>query len=158
MSKHKTMKKISMKTVLIVSILLCLSCNVGVITPTAEIADPSLPEIAMMRADPHWGTVVIYNPDICEEIGEACGFFRLHAFAHAHLNHTLLASPQNYPTSIEAEADCWAAKYGKINEVSAVVKLFLDKDRNPSWKIHGDPIKRAEKIRACAMQTGKWSE
>jgi hypothetical protein len=85
------------------------------ISPLWEIPDPHLQEIAMIRADPHWGAAVIYNPDTCKDIGEACGFFRLHAFAHSHLNHTLLAKPSAYPASLEAQADCWAAKYGKSN-------------------------------------------
>ena len=152
------MKYIFVKILLFVAFLLCLSCRGGVITPSLEIPDPNLPEIAMIRTFRDTKTAVIYNPETCKEIGEACGFFRLHAFAHSHLNHLILAHPSDYPASLEAQADCWAAKYGKANEVSAAVQLFLDEDRNPAWKIHGDLLKRAEKIRACAAQVGKWTE
>jgi len=146
------MKFFSTGLILAASLMFCSACNRVTISPSSEIPDPHLDEIAMVRADPHWGAVVIYNPDTCKEIGEACGFFRLHAFAHRHLNHTLLASPKQYPASLEAQADCWAAKYGKTNEVKAVVELFLDENRNPDWKIHGDPLQRAEKIRSCATE------
>jgi len=120
-----------------------------------EIPDPHLPYIAMVRADPHWGSAVIYNPDICKEIGAACGFFREHASTHAHLNHLLLP-PEAYPASLEAQADCWAAKYGKPNEVHAAVQLLLEDGSNPNWNIHGDPAERAKRIRTCAIQAGNW--
>ncbi len=153
------MKHLFVKQILIfILVLQCTACNYAAISPPWEIPDPHLQEIAMIRADPHWGTVVIYNPNTCKEIGNSCGFFRLHAFAHNHLNHTLLASPDAYPVSLENQADCWAAKYGKPIEVKAVVTLFLDKNRNPTWKIHGDLLKRAENIRACAIQAGKWTD
>ena len=138
--------------------MLTASCKNVILTPPTEISDPHLTEIAMIRADPHWGTVVIYNPKTCEEIGDACGFFRLHAYAHRHLNHTLHAEPSLYTTSLETQADCWAAKYGKANETMAATKLLLDDNRNPDLIIHGDPIKRAENIKSCAMEIGKWVE
>ncbi len=137
---------------------LCVSCNYAPITPFVEIPDPDLKEIAMIRADPHWGSVVIYNPDTCMEIGEACGFFRLHAYAHKHLNHTLLAEPKDYPLSLETQADCWAAQYGKPNEINAAIALLKEKNRNPTWRIHGNDINRAENIQACALKAGKLVE
>jgi hypothetical protein len=150
------MKGLWLKLILIVSLIFCTSCNNVIISPPSEISDPHLNEIAMIRADPHWGAVVIYNPKTCIEIGDACGFFRLHAFAHNHLNHTLLATPKSYSASLETQADCWAAKLGKSNETYAAFNLFLDKNRNPEWKIHGDPVKRAENIRVCAIEAGRW--
>jgi hypothetical protein len=121
------------------------------------IPDTRLPYIARVRADPHWGYAVLYNPDTCKEIGAACGFFIEHAGAHAHRNHILLP-PDAYPAMLEAEADCWAAKNGKSKEVYAAVQLFLDENRNPNLNITGDPAQRAEKIRACAEQAGNWVE
>ena len=62
-----------------------VSCTSGktaaVISPFWEIPDPDLDEIAMIRADPNWGTAVIYNPVTCQEIGEACMFFRRHRYS-----------------------------------------------------------------------------
>ncbi len=120
-----------------------------------EITDSKLPYIAKIRADPQWGSAVIYNPVMCKEIGAACGFFRTHAFAHAHRNHILLP-PEAYPATLEAEADCWAAKNGKPDEVYAAVQLLLDENRNPDLNITGNPLERAEKVRACAEQAGNW--
>ena len=150
-------KSIWLNALLIINLAICASCNVT-IAPTSEIPDIYLKEIAMIRADPHWGAAVIYNPDTCKEIGEACGFFRLHAFAHNHLNHTLLAKPSSYPVSLETQADCWAAKYGKSNEVYAATQLLLDKNRNPAWIIHGDAQQRAKNIRICAIENENWLE
>ena len=120
------------------------------------IPDSKLPHIAMIRAQAR-GAMVIYNPDTCEEIGTACGFFIDHASAHAHLNHLLLP-PDAYPIMIEAQADCWVAKNGKPDEVFAAVQLLLDDNRNLNLNITGDPAQRAEKIRACAEQAGNWVE
>lgn len=152
------MKNNILKVVILIVFLLCISCSSTIVQPYWEIPDPNLQEIAMIRTMRDRATAVIYNPNTCKDIGEACGFFRLHAYAHSHLNHLILAAPTYYPASLETEADCWSAKYGNANEISAAVQLFLDTDRNPAWKIHGDPIKRAEKIRACAVEVGKWTD
>ncbi len=152
------MKTLYINLIFILSLILCASCKNSTVSSSSDIPDPSLDEIAMMRADANWGTVVIYNPVTCKEIGDACGFFRLHAFSHSHLNHHLLSEPSAYPISQEMQADCWTAKYGKPNETKAAVKLLLDENRNSTLKIHGDPIKRAENIRSCAMEIGKWIE
>jgi hypothetical protein len=120
------------------------------------IPDTKLPYITMIRAQAR-GAMVIYNPDTCEEIGTACGFFIDHASAHAHLNHLLLP-PEAYPNMIEAQADCWVAKNGKPDEVYAAVQLLLDDNRNPNLYITGVPAKRAEEIRACAEMAGNWIE
>ena len=144
------------KILLFCGITLCCACS-KTISPVWEIPDPDLDEIAMIRMDPNWGPAVIYNPNTCEEIAEACGFFRLHAYAHDHLKHTMLGEPDDYPASQEKAADCFAAKYGKPENTRAAYELFLNKDRNPEWKIHGDPEKRAQTIKACASQKNKWN-
>ena len=120
------------------------------------INDKKLPYIAMIRAQAG-GHIVVYNPDTCEEIGIACGFFVDHASAHAHLNHRLLP-PEAYTTMSEDQADCWVAKNGKPEEVYAAVQLLLDDNRNPDINIIGDPALRAERIRACAEKAGNWVE
>jgi hypothetical protein len=118
------------------------------------ITDNKLPYIAKVRAQAG-GHIVVYNPDTCDEIGVACGFFVDHASAHAHLNHRLMP-PEAYTTMSEDQADCWVAKNGKPEEVYAAVQLLLDENRNPNVNITGDPALRAEKIRACAEQAGNW--
>lgn len=138
-------------------VIICLSCSNATIAPFWETEDSGLPDLAMVRADPHWGTAVIYNPVYCEQIGDACGFFRAHAFAHVRLNHTLLASPAHYPAIQEAQADCYAAKHGEPEEILAAVRFLLEVDvASLEWKIYGDPVKRALAIRKCAMEKGRW--
>ena len=150
-----------MKKYLIIITLIALSsittaCNKTTVVPFGEIPDPDLPEIAMIRADPKWGTVVIYNPDTCRKIGDACGFFRLHAFSHEKLQHGLLGEPDDYPPLQQAAADCYAAKYGRANEVHAAYLFLKDKERDPDIRVHGDPEERAERIKACAKEKDNW--
>ena len=151
----KLINNVITKPALFICLALLTACNYAPVSPGWELRDPDLKEIAMIRADPHWGAVVIYNPNICDEMGDACGFFRLQAYAHKHLNHSLLAEPELYPNSLIAKADCWAAQYGKSNEIRAAIDILGDEDRNPDWKIHGNAKQRAENITACAEIAGK---
>ena len=152
------MKYILIRMILFPGFLLCISCSEVTTTPYWEIQDPRLPEIAMIRMIRTEATVVIYHPVICQQIIDACGFFRLHVFAHDRLNHSILAFPADYPTLQETQADCWAAKHGKPHETYAAVQLILDEDRDENLIIHGDPAQRAEQIRACAMEADNWVE
>jgi len=153
----RTVNFMMYRVILIFSLLLSSLLSENVLSALYwGIPDTKLPYIAMIRAQAR-GALVIYNPDTCEEIGTACGFFIDHASAHAHLNHLLLP-PEAYPTMIEAQADCWVAKNGKPDEVFAAVQLLLDDNRNPNLNIIGDPALRAEKIRACAEVAGNWIE
>ncbi len=156
MSGYNKMKRISMKIILLSGLLLSASCSNVPTTPYWEIQDSRLPEIAMIRMIRTGANVVIYNPVICQQIGDACGFFRLHVFAHDRLIHTILPKPADYPASQEYQADCWAAKYGKPHEIYAAVQLISDEDRDKNLKIHGNPAQRAEQIRVCAIDAGNW--
>jgi len=100
--------------------------------------------------------MVMYNPDTCKMIGDACGFFRTHAFAHYQLRHPLMR-PRYYTELSEKQADCYAAKYGRPNEIEAAVELFLDANRDPALKIYGNPTARAKNITDCAKQAGNWT-
>ena len=151
------MNTILKKAILFPSLLLSGLISENVLALYWEISDTRLSYIARVRADPHWGAAVLYNPDTCKEIGAACGFFKEHAYAHAHRNHILLP-PEAYPTTLEDEADCWAAKNGNPKEVYAAVQLLLDDNLNPNLNITGDPAQRAEKIHACAEKAGNWIE
>jgi hypothetical protein len=55
-----------------------------------ELKDSTLPYIARIQADPHFGSAVIFNPDICAQIGAACEFFKNHAYAHSVLISKIL--------------------------------------------------------------------
>ena len=135
-------------------LLILTACTTSYVTPIAEIADPNHEEIASIRTHTYNTYMVMYNPDTCKAIGDACGFFRSHAYAHYRLNHTLMR-PKYYPPLSEKQADCYVAKYGKPNEIKAVVTLLLDENRDPNLKIHGDPLVRASNITDCAKQAGK---
>ncbi len=140
----------------IFSLLVALSaCTTNYTRPYKELADPSHEEIASIRLSPWNSYAVIYNPVTCELIGDACGFFRGHAYAHYMLNHALLP-PEFYPELSEKQADCYVAKHGKSNEIQSVVNLMLDENRDPSLRIHGDPLVRAQNIIDCAKQAGNW--
>lgn len=133
------------------------SCGRALVAPFWEIEDASLPYIAMIRSDPDWGVAVVYNPVYCEQVGDACGFFRAHAYAHHKLNHTLLVSPAHYPALQEEQADCYVGKTGRPVEIRAAVKFLLEVDPNSlGWTLLGDPVKRAEMVRWCAMKAGRW--
>lgn len=120
-----------------------------------ELPDENLSYIALIRADPQFGTAVVYNPNLCEAVGEACGFFRSHAHAHAMLNHQIL-SPASYAQSHEDEADCYAARNAPVAEVRAAVDFLADENREPQVRLTGDPVERAKNIRACAEAADNW--
>ncbi len=152
------MNSILKKTILFPSLLLgSLLCEHVSAAQYWEISDTMLPYIARIRAHTNGNAAVLFNPDTCMKIGAACGFFKEHAYAHAHRNHILLP-PEAYPTMLEDEADCWAAKNGNPKEVYAAVQLLLDDNLNPNLNITGDPAQRAEKIHACAEKAGNWIE
>jgi hypothetical protein len=150
------METISIRLLLIFGLLIALSaCSTNYVTPLGLIADPNHEEIASIRKHTLDSYIVMYNPVTCSAIGDACAFFRTHAYAHYRLNHTLMR-PKYYPALTEKQADCYAAKYGESNEIEAAVNLLLDENRDPSLKIHGDPSIRAQNITDCARQAGNW--
>lgn len=126
-------------------------------SPFYEIGDPNLKYIATARVGRGNSVAVLYNSTICEDIGDACGFFKNHANAHDMLNHQIFTNPKYYTQTIENEADCWAAKYGRTNETLAAVKLLEDVERRADLPITGDPDERAKLIKACAQENGRWS-
>lgn len=140
-----------------IPIMSLMGCTTNYITPLGEIADSNHPEIASIRLHTANTYMVMYNPDTCKTIGDACGFFRAHAFAHYQLGHPLMR-PRYYTERSENQADCYAAKYGKSNEVKAAVELLLDTNRDPDLKIYGDPGLRAQNITDCAKQAGNWEK
>lgn len=154
MNNYSGFPALLVQAVLLSFLSACASSRVG--EHFWEIPDPYLPYIAMIRTHPGTGTAVLYNPDLCYEIGAACQFFRVHAHAHLLLNHLILATPEDYPASQEAAADCMAARNIEPEEVIAVVAFLLDKDRDPAIPLTGNPKQRAEHIQQCAMAAGNW--
>jgi hypothetical protein len=122
-----------------------------------EIRDPNLPYIAKIRAGRGDSYTVIYNSKICEQIGEdACMFFREHADAHETLNHPLY-DPEYYTQTQEDQADCYAARVSKPEEVRAAVEL-MESDEAANYPITGDPKQRAKLIRDCAIKHDNWKD
>ncbi len=142
--------------ILLLLLVFTTGCNNTIVSPIWELPDPTLTDIAINRVDPNWGTVVVYNPDYCEKLGEACGFFRLHAFAHERLNHVLQPEPEYYTVRQENRADCYAAQNGRANETAAAVEFLLDESRHEGIPISGDPETRAENIKKCAIENNRW--
>lgn len=120
-----------------------------------EIPDPSLNDIAMVKPDPFYGAVIIYNPSICQQIGPACGFFRAHEVGHVFSGHHLLP-PYAYNSQVEFQADCWAASNGIPYEIFAAYQLFLNGGSSANWNIYGSPQQRAERLKYCAQMAGRW--
>ena len=138
---------------LLVTALMAQGVSAQIAVP--EIPDPSLPDIAMVRADPIYGAVIIYNPIICQRIGLACGFFRAHEYGHVALSHQF-RDPRYYPAEREASADCWAASNARPQEILAAVRLFLAGGSSGDWVVYGSPLQRAERVRFCAINAGRW--
>ena len=120
-----------------------------------EIPAVQLQDIAMVQAHPQYGAVIYYNPIICQQMGMACGFFRAHEYGHISLNHQFL-HPAAYPAQREAEADCWAASNGNPHEIFAAYQLFMAGGSSPNWVVYGHPLQRAQRLRTCAIQAGRW--
>ncbi len=123
----------------------------------SEISGPNVPHIAMLRRTRFDGTVVVYNSEICKQIGEACDFFRSQTFAHTQLNHPIL-TPEYQTRSNTRDADCWAATYAEPSQVAAAFALLMDADRVKDLPIVGDPESRAANIQTCAKQAGNWPD
>ena len=150
------MKHIIQKLILLTALLSTVFFT-GVANAQAfwEIPDPYFKYIAMVRAHPQWEYAVIYNPVMCEQIGDACAFFRAHEYSHGFRNDIFLR-PDEYPQSLEDRADCWAAKYIHSNEVEAIINLLSDSEAIKDLPIYGDPAHRVEIIRKCAEEGGVW--
>ena len=120
-----------------------------------EIPDPNLNDIAIVRSDPQYGAVIIYNPNICQQIGAACGFFRAHEYGHIVLGHQFL-HPGAYPAQREAQADEWAAANGRPQEILAAYYLFSNGGSSTNWQVYGNPQQRAARLRQYAISYGTW--
>ena len=111
-----------------------------------ELADPSLPDIAMVTTHPAYGTVIVYNPILCDQAGpDLCEFYRWHEYGHINLDHTLRVL---WPQEREAEADCWAAKNAPVHVVEAGYQWFASGGGGSPQ--HGAPWDRAQRLAQCA--------
>lgn len=126
---------------LCLGVCVALQCSAQVI----EIANPQLPDIAMVTVLPNGQPAIIYNPILCQQMGpELCGFYRTHEYCHIHLGHTVR---QIWPQQRELEADCCAARNASDAEVSAAYQWFSS--GGGTTPIHGFGQQRAARIIAC---------
>lgn len=111
-----------------------------------EIADPTLPDIAMVTVD-NWGNpIIIYNPNTCQQAGPAlCEFYRWHEYGHIVMGHTLTSS---WPQIKELEADCWAAQNAPGYALEAAHQWFTM--GGGTSLVHGFGQQRANRIARCA--------
>jgi hypothetical protein len=138
--------KLSEKTFsLLLIAITCLATNqshAGIL----EIADPNLPDIAMVTTLSNGRPVVIYNPILCNQVGPLlCGFFRAHEHCHVELGHTIR---HTWPQQKEFEADCCAARNISQAQLNAAYQWFVS-GRGGS-PIHGLGYQRAARIHACS--------
>lgn len=111
-----------------------------------EIADPKLPDIAMVTVD-GWGRpIIIYNPLLCQRAGPSlCEFYRWHEYGHIMMGHTLIPK---WPQVKELEADCWAARNAPLHALQAAHRWFSS--GGGSSPAHGFGPQRAMRIASCA--------
>lgn len=155
MKNHKHMN-LNILLAFIVTLSALQGCASYVASPYKELGDPRLQYIATARVGRSESVTVVFNSKICADIGDACGFFKNHAFAHDMLNHQIFTNPKYYTQTAESEADCWAGKYGKPVETLAAVELLEDVERRAELPITGDPDERAKLIKACALENDRW--
>lgn len=152
------MNKIYHTSLLTTLLFLLTACGSTVVSPLFEIEGYQIEEIAFPRVTRFdGGGVVVYNPEACEQIGEACGFFKLQAFAHLWLRHPNV-KPAHYTRFHRNQADCWAATNGRGEETRAAVELLQDESQHEGLLIHGDPAERSLLIKQCAIDAGRWPE
>lgn len=151
---YNFLMNIYVKTISSLILLVCIvplsGCASRHVIHYAEMADPRLDEIAMIRLYRDERAMVIYNPATCDQLGNACRFFRTHAYAHYYLRNVIMAGPEYYTPLQEQRADCWAAKQINAAEVEATISFLRDTERHVGLKIYGDPAQRAELIETCA--------
>ncbi|MFT5425686.1 MAG: hypothetical protein ACI9ZT_000618 [Gammaproteobacteria bacterium] len=142
-------------------VLIIIICSVsGCKHPSKHFTEHGaydLPYMAELGTTRGSGTVVYYDSGICEQIGDACVFFRSHANAHNVLLEP--AFPERFYSAFsERRADCWAAEHVEPNEVAAAVRLLSDPELHKDLPITGDPLARAEHIKTCAQASSNWPD
>lgn len=128
-----------------IALLIGAVASLHVTAQVQEIANPQLPDIAMVTVLPNGQPVIIYNPVMCQQIGPAlCGFYRTHEYCHISLGHTIR---QIWPQQRELEADCCAGRNASDAEASAAYEWFsAGGGTSPT---HGFGQQRAARILAC---------
>src|SRR5581483_3401042 len=75
-----------------------------------QVMDYSLRDVAALEGTIDGRLIMRVNPNMCDELGEACTFYLQHEWAHVRFRHLqLLSSGVISRTQAEASADCYAA-------------------------------------------------
>ncbi len=138
-------------------ILFCLTFMAKAQTPTPEIPNPQFGDIAAVFPNPQTptGAVIIYNPILCQQIGQACEFFRVHEHGHVSLGHQF--QPGIHPMARERDADQFAAANAHPYAVFAAWQLFMAGGSSANWHTYGTPYQRAHRLCVFAQQAGNWA-
>jgi hypothetical protein len=126
-------------------------------TPTPEVPDLSLGDIAAVFPNPAspTGAVIVYNPTACQQMGtSACEFFRIHEHAHVALGHQFQAYA--HPMIRERDADQMAAARATPDAVLAAWQLFMNGGSSSNWHTYGTPYQRANRLCHFAQAAGNW--
>lgn len=138
-------------------ISLLLTSNATAQTATPEVSNPQFGDIAAVfpHAGSPTGAVIVYNPNICRQIGAAaCEFFRVHEHGHVYLGHQF--QPFAHPTGRERDADRFAATNAHPEAVYAAWLLFRNGGSSSNWHTYGTPLQRAHRLCVFAQQAGNW--
>lgn len=125
-------------------------------TQTPEIPNPQFGDIAAVFANSNspTGAIIVYNPIICQQIGQACAFFRVHE--HGHVAHGDQFQPGIHPMVREREADRFAASYAAPNAIFSAWQLFMNGGSSSNWHTYGSPYQRARRLCLFSQQAGNW--
>lgn len=111
----------------------------------AEIAVPSLPDIAAVQMLPNNAHVVLFNPALCRKAGPVlCRFYRYHEYGHLVLKHTQRHDLTRQEK--EAQADRWAAQHAPLASVIAAYQYFSNGQGGSP--LHGSGQSRATRLMA----------
>ena len=111
----------------------------------AEIADPTLPDIAAVQHQPGRAPIILYNPLLCRQAGPAlCEFYRYHEYGHLILRHH--DRPGMSAQQKEWEADRWAAQHAPAHAILAAWHFFSS--GGGASPVHGDGPTRAARLTA----------
>ncbi|MDQ0317797.1 hypothetical protein [Amorphus orientalis] len=125
-------------------------------TPTPEIPNASLNDIAMVQQHPGspTGAVIVYNPHLCNQIGLACVFFKFHEHGHVALGHPFTMGV--HPAALERDADRFAATHAPPPAIFTAWQLFMNGGSSANFVVYGTPYQRAHRLCVFSQQAGTW--
>ena len=151
-----TMNSHVLKTLTISSLVICafVSDMAFSQSQSTTISDKQIPYLAMGKGNSE-RSMIVTNPDLCQEVPGPCRFFITHVQAHRQSNHLILP-PNAYPPATEAKADCFAAKNSDAQDVLDTYELLMQQDKAEKYSILGDLKARSQNIKTCAIKAKNW--